>query len=67
MALCCAGNKETIKKKRYAIHCPTCKRLISCDSNENAFRVEVRCKEHEDDYDKVTRCPRCRTWLGAFR
>ena len=55
------------KKKRYRINCPSCERLISSDSNDRPFQVEVRTKEHEDEYDKITRCPRCQTWLGEFK
>ena len=33
------------KKKRYRINCPSCERLISSDSNDRPFQVEVRNKE----------------------
>ncbi len=58
---------STIPKKRYRISCVCCGRLISTDSNNRPFRVEVRKKEYEEAYDKITRCPRCQTWLGVFK
>ncbi len=57
---------QTERKKRYPIKCPSCRRLISSDSNDRPFQVEIRKTEKEPYYDKVTRCPRCQTWLGVF-
>lgn len=54
-------------KMRYKVICVTCGRIISSDRNERDFRVEVRSEEHEDEYDKITKCPRCHTWLGVYR
>lgn len=59
--------KTATQKKRFHISCVSCGRLISSDTNDRPFQVEVRNAENETDYDKVTRCPRCRTWLGVFK
>lgn len=54
-------------KMRYKVVCVNCGRIISSDRNDRMFRVEVHRKEYEDEYDKITRCPRCHTWLGVYR
>ena len=59
--------KAAIKKRKYIIHCVGCKRILSNDCNDRPFQVEVLTKAREDDYDKITRCPRCQTWNGVYK
>lgn len=59
--------KTRTKKRKYIIQCVGCKRTLSCDCNDRPFRTEILIKEREDDYDKITRCPRCQTWNGVYK
>ena len=54
-------------KMRFRIVCPVCNRIISSDVNDRPFKVEVKKEENEDDYDKLTRCHKCNSWVGAYR
>jgi hypothetical protein len=59
--------KIMIKKQKFIIQCISCRRTLSNDCNDRPFRVEILKKTCEDDYDKITRCPRCLTWNGVFK
>ena len=56
-----------MKKRKFKIQCIGCNRTLSSDCNDRPFRTEIMKKTREDDYDKITRCPRCLTWNGVYR
>lgn len=51
---------------RYKIACPCCGRLIISDMNNRPFKVEELLPKDSDKYHKVTRCPRCKLWIGVY-
>jgi len=59
--------KTMIKKQKFMIQCVGGKRTLSNDCNDRPFRTEIFRKTNEDDYDKITRCPRCLTRNGVYK
>ncbi|HCA29703.1 MAG TPA: hypothetical protein DEP23_09140 [Ruminococcaceae bacterium] len=59
--------KTMIKKQKFMIQCVGCKKPLSNDCNDRPFRTEIFRKICEDDYDKITRCPRCLIWNGVYK
>ena len=47
--------------------CPSCGKRLGDVRSERPFRAESRDPDHEEKYDVVTRCPRCREWVGAYK
>lgn len=59
--------KTTVKKRRFIVQCACCGRILSSDCNDRPFRAEIMQKKHENNYDKITRCPRCQAWNGVYQ
>lgn len=59
--------KTMIEKQKFIIQCVGCKKPLSNDCNDRPFRTEIFRKASEDDYDKITRCPRCLIWNGVYK
>lgn len=57
---------KTTKAPFQQIRCPVCNQLLSEDRSNRPFKSETRDKLHDGVYEKITRCPRCHEWVGAY-
>lgn len=56
-----------IKKIRYAVFCPVCKRKLMTINSYREPITAVLTEKNNDKYNGEIRCPRCKAFVGIIK